>query len=465
MLVLVLVWMYGVFAATGVAGDVKKTGPAAISSSMIDAFKTALTQDGFTVKEWIYGEVDVAQLVCTGALGTGYANNAGGDYLSITNIIQGTRVPSEFQLEPDDAIVIIGQTPPPVAYFSYRSYLFKRHYDGEPVRRTLFASLGDTLNNRVIKTEGTANGGTNPYNQDVIVVSTADRGVDARVKASALTAGFSPNIMNTDIIPSAVVKLGKGKDYDSFAFLNRLSVPEKGHEQELIAYMQNPGATVLYLSQPTQARALDPFPTPALRVRGTGMSEADLMPALEALRKSILNKYPGYIATEFTTQVWITEWLDGIQRKKNILGETRDTSYLRTKADFKLANDPDEFLIVYGVNHQAFGKATYSSFSIYQKDKDLGIKGLNSPDFAENTIDYTPKNEFSPYLYACKVARNCGNDPQCIQIELPEYLQPCAKVDLTEDLFVGFRAYLEPDTAVGPNPAELLYDQVIKFKK
>ena len=467
-LTLALVWVFGTIASTGFAAAVKqtgKTGSAAISSSRIDAFKAALTKDGFTVTEWAYGEVDVAQLVCNSALKTGYANNAGGNYLAITDIIQGTMVPSEFQLEPDDAIVIIGQTPPPVAYFSYRSYLFKRHYDRELARRTLFASLGDTLNNRVIRTEGTTNGNTNPYNQDVIIVSTADRGVDARVKASALTAGFSPDIMNTDVIPASVVKLGKGKDFDSFVFLNRLTVPDKGREQELIDYMQNPGMTVLYLHQSTRAKALDPFPTPGLRVRGTGMSEADLMPALGELRKSILNKYPGYTATEFTTQVWITEWLDGIQRKKNILGETRDTSYLRTTADFKLANDPDEFLIVYGVNHQAFGKATYSSFSIYQKEKDLGIKGLNSPDFAENTIDYTPKNEFSPYLYACKVARNCGNDPQCIQIELPEYLQPCDEVDLTEDLFVGFRAYLEPATAVGPNPSELLYDQVIKFKK
>jgi len=463
---LVLVWMYGTFASTGFAAAVNRTneiGSAAISSSKIDAFKAALNKDGFTVAEWTYGEVDVAQLVCMGALQTGYANNAGGNYLAITNIIQGTMVPSQFQLQPNDAIVIIGRTPPPVAYFSYCSYLFSHHYDGELMPRTIFASLGDTLNNLVIRTEGSATG--NPYNQDVIVVSTADRGIDARVRASALAAEFSPDIINTDVIPSSVVKLGKGRDFDSFVFLNRLSVPAPGHEQELTDYMQHPGMTVLYLSQTSTNTPLNPFPTPPLRVRGTGMSEADLMPALGALRKAILNKYPGYKATEFTTKVWITEWLDGIQRKKNVLAETRDTSYLRTTADFKLADDPDEFLIIFGVNHQAIGKATYSSFSVYQKEKDLGIKGLNSPDFAKYSIGVVPQNAYAPYLYASKVARNCGDDPQCIQIELPEYLQPCTEVDLSKELFVGFRAYLEPPTAVGPNPAELLYDQVIKFKK
>ncbi|MBI5589250.1 MAG: hypothetical protein HY881_02085 [Deltaproteobacteria bacterium] len=462
--VLVFIWLFGTFTAAGFAEIVKRTnetGSATISSSQIDAFKAALGKDGFTVTEWNYGQVDVAQLVCNGAMKTGFANNAGGNYLAITNIIQGKNVPSEYQLQPNDAIVIIGRTPPPVAYFSYRSYLYKRQYDGELAPRTLFASLGDMLNNLVIKTEGTADG--NPYSQDVIVVSTADKGVDTRVRASAQAAGFSPDIINTDVIPSSVVKLGKGRDSDTFAFLNRLTVP--ADEQELTDYMQNPGVTVLYLSQKSSAPPLDPFPTPPLRVRGNGITEADLIPPLEALRKAILDNYSGFKATEFTTKVWITEWLDGIQRKKNVLAETRDTIYLRTTADFWLADDPDEFLIIYGVNHQAFGKATYSSFSVYQKEKDLGVKGLNSPDFAKHSIGIIPQGKYAPYLYAIKVARNCGDDPQCIQIEFPEYLQPCNEVDLDRELFVGFRAYLEPATAVGPNPAELLYDQVIKFKK
>ena len=466
---LVLVWLFGTFASTGLATVIESSNDissAGISTSKIDAFKAALTKDGFTVTEWTYGKVDVARLVCLGALETGYANNAGGNYLAITNNIQGTMVASEFQLAPNDAIVIIGHTPPPVAYFSYRSYLFKRQYEGESVPRTLFASLGDTVNNLAIKTEGTANTNPNPYNQNVFIVSTADRGVDAQVRSLAMGAGFSPDIMNTDIIPSSVVKLGKGSDFDWFVFLNRITLPAYGHVQEFNNYMQNPGTTVLYLSQPSMTTPLDPYPTPMLRVRGTGMTEADLMPSLGELRKAIIDKYPGYEPTEFTTQIWLNEWLDGIQRKENILAEIRDTSYLRTTDDFQLAADnPDEFLIIYGVNHQATGKATYSSFSIYQKDKDLGISAVNSPVFAGSAIDYIPNNDNAPYLYAWKAARNCGNDPQCLKIELPEYLQPCTKVDLNKPLFVGFRAYLEPATAVGPNPAELLYDQVILFKK
>ncbi len=485
---LVLVWLFAMISSAALpvpATSADEIDSAAISSSKIDAFKAALTASGYTVKEWTYGKVDVAKLVCLNALGSGYGNNAGGSYLSITDNSQGVSVASEFQLNPNDAIVLIGHTPPPVAYFSYRSYLFKRQYEGESDRRTLFASLGDTVNNLTIKTEGTLSANTgdtqknnltadaektaaigpDPYNQAVFIVSTADKGVDAQVRTLAMSAGFSPDIMNTDVIPSSVVKLGKGNDFDSFVFLNRITLPAYGHTQELDDYMQNPGMTVLYLSQPSSTTPLDPFPTPLLRVRGTGMTEADLMPSLEELKKAIIDKYPGYVATELTTQVWLNEWLDGIQRKANLLGEIRDTSYLRTTEDFQLKDDPDEFLVIYGVNHQATGKATYSSFVVYQEDKELGVSSVNSPVFTGSAAGYIPNNDNAPYLYAWKAARNCGSDTQCLKIALPDYLQPCDSVDLSQNLFVAFRAYLEPATAVGPNPSELLYDRVIMFKK
>ncbi|MFZ2447246.1 MAG: hypothetical protein WAW37_12885 [Syntrophobacteraceae bacterium] len=462
----VLVWLIVAFASSGPAATDElsaKAVSAGISPTTIDAFKAALAEGGFNIREWGYGEVDVAQLVCSRKLPSGYGNNAGGNYLAITFDIDGVIAPRQFQLRPTDAVVLIGRTPPPVAYFSYRTYLFKHNYEGQPEPQVIFASLGDTLNNLVIKPGGSSG---DPYNKNVVVISTADQGTDARVRSAAMSVGISPNIMNTDVIPSSVVKLGLGPESDKFILLNRLTLPAYGHEQDLIEYMQNPGMTVLHLT-PKQSGAAppDPFPTPVLRVRGTGMTEADLMPSVEKLRQAILAAYPGYQATEFTTQVWINEWLDGIQREVNILGETRDTSYLCTSTNFTLANNVDEFLVVYGVNHQATGKATYSSFSVYQQPKELGISGLNSPGFAGSAADYIPQDSNVPFLYAWKAARNCGDDAKCLKIALPEGLPPCPVVNLNKDLFVGFRAYLEPETAVGPATSEILYDRVIKFTK
>jgi hypothetical protein len=323
--------------------------------------------------------------------------------------------------------------------------------------------------------------GHDPFKRDIIIVITADKGTDARVRAAAKSAGIPSRIMNTDIIPSSVVRMGidkdpmppsgPPKDFDAFVFIHRIFLNE-GLESEFEQYLEDPGARVLHLTQDPQTVKLDPFPMPQVLKRGTGSTEVDLMPSLENLRQGILNSYPEYTATELTTRIWLNEWLDGIQRRENLLAENRDTSYLCSE-NFTLQDSSDEFLIIYGINHEVWGKATYSNFSVYHYDKKLGIVGKHSRDLAESAYDYIPKDPNDPYydpnasyLYAWKVARACSqNDPKCLQIKLPERVQPCNLVDLNKDLFVAFRAYVEPKTKVGPYWYELLYDRVIKFSK
>ncbi len=137
--ILVLLWLSGIFSANvSAAADhsslvINWSGN---SLSKIDSFKTALQNDGFKIQELTYGKVDLSYLVCKGYLKTAFGNNAGGSYLAINN---ANGVADEFQLEPNDAIVLVGRTPPPVAYFSYRSYLFKHQYDGDLIRKEVFA--------------------------------------------------------------------------------------------------------------------------------------------------------------------------------------------------------------------------------------------------------------------------------------------------------------------------------------
>jgi hypothetical protein len=121
-------------------------------------------------------------------------------------------------------------------------------------------------------------------------------------------------------------------------------------------------------------------------------------------------------------------------------------------------------LIVYGINHEAWGKATYSNFSVYNDEKKMGMVGKHSRDLAGSADDYIHDDKNAQYLYAWKVARVCGqNDLKCLQVKLPDRVEPCDRVDLNKDFFVAFRAYLEPSTQVGPYWFELLYDRVIKF--
>ncbi|MBF0550444.1 MAG: hypothetical protein HQK60_07905, partial [Deltaproteobacteria bacterium] len=144
------------------------------------------------------------------------------------------------------------------------------------------------------------------------------------------------------------------------------------------------------------------------------------------------------------------------------LGESRDTVYLRNEGNFNLADD--EFLIVYGVNHEATGKATYSNFSVYDACKACGVAGENSRTLAGSAIDYFAGTSNIPLhvdkLYAWKVARDCKDDVHCTTVPTG----PCpSAIEKNGQMFIGFRAYVEPATKIGPAYTEIIFDRVIRF--
>jgi len=66
----------------------------------------------------------------------------------------------------------------------------------------------------------------------------------------------------------------------------------------------------------------------------------------------------------------------------------RDNNYFQTYPYFKLRSDVDEYVIVYGVNHQRTGETTYASFSVcveptFGIGREIGLGGVNDPRFDE----------------------------------------------------------------------------------
>ena len=401
--------------------------------------------------------------------------------------------PWSFKMRPDEAIVLIGQTPPPMAYFSYQTFLLLRDYEEEGPLKRIFATLGDTSNVLTVQTKGTKR---DPFQQDVIFMSTGDNRIAEQVKRAARKAGIPTKSVNTETLPSSLLRMGVEHESDEFAFIHRMFLPEKGYEQALEDYL-NATQVVFRVSPadpipPTQPP--DPFPTAKLRVRGTGTTEMDLAPAVKELRKAILQRYSGMSTTDYTTGVWLTDGFDGLQRSFpeaiDMLGPTRDAIYLRSTPYLNLSDSPDDFLIVYGANHEATQKATYGNFAIYGNSRPstsqyygqdllVGIKGKHTGQLAGTAVDYLPYNP-SPILsdnvnklYAYKVSRKCKtDDTNCLEItcnivQLPSDPEPkpCSELDLNGDLFVGWRIYLEKETKVGPAFTEILYDRVIKFSR
>jgi hypothetical protein len=437
-----------------------------------ERFQNELQKQGLEVTPWedAFGPIDLVCLVCNEDLTgvpSGYGNNAGAPYQTISDTQYGIRIPREIQLEPYDALVFIGKTPPPAAYFSFTGFVFSR-YDGEgKERKVIFSSIGDTINPYRINTLS----GKPPFDKDIMIVITADRGTDQRIRKAAKKAGIQQAMMNTMVVPSSVVKLGKNEEADTMVFLQRIFLPEDQGELDKYMSTANEWAKVFYVTYPDKHHALDPYPAPEMKVRGTGKTEVDLMPALDKLEAAILAANPGYQADKLQSGIWLDEWLDGFQRGTNLLGECRDTSYLRTE-DFKLTPNPNDFLIVFGINHEQTGKATYSNFSLYHSIKELGLAGKHSRQFNGTADQYNlgQYQDKAKYLYAFKVARDCGGLPEdeCLQVDkIPVssscFTSDCPSISLDDDLFLAFRAYVEPKTGVGPYWYEILWDRAIHF--
>ena len=453
-----------------------------VSSGDIDAFHSSLENSDFTLKLAPFVHVDLIKLYEAGKLANAAGNNASAPYrgvfgavpdnvkikdvnqlsnaqemvdnwlYNIPGLIQG------WQLNPDEAVVLVTKTPPECAYFSYCGFIFYKYNEKDQQRKWVWTSYNDPLNNLTIKTSGTPNGAKgNPFNQDTIIIVTADKGTDQRIRSAAVSAGYSADIINTYVIPSSMVKLGTGPEYDTIVLGQRMALfADEKAGQEYV----NAVSAAIRVTPKSQVK-LDPFPAPELRVRGTGMTEVDLQPALDELRRAILAKYNDLSANEFETSVWLPESYEAVQTETYVAGESRDTVYLRCDT-LTLGDDPDEFAIVYGVNHAASGKATYANCNFYGEAGWNGVAGIYNTEHVGSAEEYLPGNPLAKYLYVCKFARNCGSEKTCVAVPA---VPKAHGVELDEPAFIGFRAYMEPATKVGPAYTELLYDQVIKFNK
>jgi hypothetical protein len=463
----------------------------------VDAFQQALETDGFTVQKGELGWWDLIGLYDKGLIPSVYGNNPTTRYLGYfvppapghkvdprlseqakALGLSGKTAPF-WNLRPDEAIVFVGRTPPECRFFNFEVDLSTRRYENET--RWLFANLGDPINLDTINTEGTQNGlSGNPFNQTTVIITTPDRGINQRIRAAALSAGYSGAIINTHVLPSTMLNLGLENGSDTFTeFIRPALFKDK---QAGDNYVNNTPAIVFRIT-PNKSTELDPYNVPETRVRGTGKTEFDLWDDLEALRKAILNKYNESTARELPTSMWVGEGNDAIQRRINVIGPNNDACYLWTANQsvssptpflfntsqyypflrdpaITLGNDTNEFIIVYGINHVATGKATYSNFAIYGADIWNGIKAITDVDFNGTAEEYLPDNPNAKYLYVYKIARNCDGDPHC-------YAVPTGPggygIRLDQPLFIGFRIYHEKATKTAPSYSEIIYDRAIKF--
>ena len=442
---------------------------------MLTAFRQELQRDGFSLLDFEAREATVLRDFCDGKIPSAWGINKAASHLLIQPKPGLPRIPGElaepstaFQLRPNEAIVVVGMTPPLAKYFSFQPFVFTKVFPQfnvfhQPLgRQQVWASITDALNNATVHTVGPS-----PFNAPMALILTPDQGTDGRIRAALRSAGYPAAIINTLVVPAPMVSLGVGANADQFTLTMRMAqwaVPAAGEQ-----YVANPPLTVLRVT-PGGSQPLNPFPAPGLRVRGTGQTEMGLMSKMDQLRQGILQANPGLYATDYRTYVVAYDGYHYIQSAANAQGDTRDALYL-SAGSFNayglhdpITLDNDEFLVVYGVNHVATGKAAYVGITVYaDPDVIMTVGGVDDFQLPGTASRYLPGDPAANLLYAYKIARNCGNEPNCAPLAVVEPNCPAFDFNTSVQLDVLFRAYLEPATKIGPAFTEILYDRVTKF--
>lgn len=462
-----------------------------------DSLQQSLKQAGFHVQTGVFASVDFFKLYQEKIVTSCNGNNADNPYFACAMPLSPGQTCQDyleispghylsFRLRPNEAIVLVGKTPPEVKYFSYFAFLSTRFSDdvrdpqstppieiklmktkpvvySEGPRDIIFGGLGDTLNRLSLSTPGTP-GATagNPFEQPVVLIFTASQEINEMAREAALAAGYPDSAINNGIIPIDFVKMGVDEGDDTFSIGHRISknpTDQAAFEQ----YIKDPGISVFRITGPLNPAAKY-FPVPKLTPRGDGRTELSFWNPLHSLRQAILDKYQAdYIPVELQTNIWLNESYEAIQQNLDNLGESRDTTYLGTD-NFILP--ADAFAIAFGVNHARTGKCSYSNIVVYGEKWDNGVVSVADDEFAGSANDFID-GAASEYLYAWKFTYDNRQNGQSHCTVIPTDLTPGLLkpyyVEAGDYIYLGFRAYLEPTTKVGPAWHELLFDRVIVF--
>lgn len=469
------------------------------------AFVAALDRAGFTVQGGSTGIGDPVYAVAEHFMDSCSGFNAGQYYKRfVLPPHPGVNGPLEdvFRLAPDEAVVYVGKTPPQADYFSFCAFLWSRQHPDScmPTGDWLFASVGDPLNNALIKTEGRGN----PFQKNTVVVVTADEGVYERIRDAAVSANLPASMINVLVLPSSALRLGMEPDKDElFVLIRSANFVSKAQERR---YLEDEAWAKVFRVTPRVDPELRPFAPPPWRERAW-IPEEELVPGitagLERLEAAIMAQTPHVQARPLESVRWFHDSMDVLADdpalpayRQFVAGESSDTPYLRSAEDgepagFVLGND--DVVIAFGVNHTATGLATYSSLGVYG-DWALnhcpplpgdplfwygagdriwnGVVGMTNHKFTGSADEYIPGDPMAPYLYAVRVvrkARAAARDPYSVIVpdnedsEVGPPFYPDA-IGLDKPAFIGYRAYLNPATGSGPAYADMIYDRAIWFR-
>ncbi|EWM25225.1 hypothetical protein Naga_100089g2 [Nannochloropsis gaditana] len=397
-----------------------------------------------------------------------------------------------FTLGPRDAIVWLGCTPPPAAYFSIRSYVAFRF---SPSVWFPAAELGDPANHMTLNSTG---GPEDPFEKTTMVFSTGDRETARHVKRAFAKAGFPRGSSNLDVIPAELARFRERQETafwvqdksDAFAWQFRVSQFEDPEAAE--AYFDQTWPVYFLRARPEyEKRGAKPIPRPEARPRGTGQDEAYLHPSLDKLEEEIIVAYaskgsklsyrfpmdhivpdiercltdPQYAPIFKPVPAWhfpgwpSCDWFSADALYTG-LPDTTDLSALTFPTN--------RTFVVMGVNQPRLQKSIYSNLmltAVAHFEDPAHSVNLTATELQGSASMFAPELEYSDDVWAYSFSRDCASGQ--LGLGGPLYCRTVtpSMINETEFLFVVERKYLELATKTGPAPAEVMPPLVLVFDK
>ncbi len=425
----------------------------------------ALNDSGFTVQQGEINKMNPVNFCIARYTPNANGNNASYPYLGIQIPPSPGRdsifyIPITFTLNEDEAMVMLGKTPPECLYFSYRSYLMNRMYDfpSSTTRTKINASLGESNSLYRMREDLSLD---SMFNRKFALIMAADSLVAMQIKSTILASApaISAKDIYFDIIPNGIFKFGNKPQADWASFLHRISLFKNITDQN--NYINNPPLEIMRITpkQPTQ-RVF--FRTPSFLSRTSGHNEFSLIPDVELLEKGIYNAYhKTHEIIWLQPSPWAIEGYTAIQERADALGDIHDALYITT-SDFQFREN--DIALVYGVNHKMTGQATYTNVNIYGKKYLNGFGGFTNFDMEKSARRYMADTLKADKLYAYSLSRHPVPGNPYNYIVPSDTNRILQGINVNDTAFIAFRLYVNPNTKIGPDPLEVILDRTVLLR-
>ena len=424
----------------------------------------------------------------------------------ITDENKNTTLYRAWRLRQDEAMVFIGLTPPKCKYFSFRSYIGRRDVkkcgkigkvltklkdlkSKEDIDRfTVFASLGDSINNFRILTTGSDENPevNNQFEQLTVLITTANKTMAANLKsqieAILVQNRIKPDIINIDGLSTKIpLYMGHDRDSDEFIMFLRSAFFDSQDAKE--AFLSSPTAVILRIL-PNEELVADAFDVPVLLNKKSSYTEKPLKDNLDKLVKAVskefkTKKFRNAAAEEFKRIQIKTrklknfkfEGLDCLKYSIPCLGDNRDAEYFISE-QYDIPESKKGSIMVVGINHSIAGPFVYSSLTLQNQQKLLGVFSVKDTQL-KGSVQYYFKDKELPIpkedqdkFYVAMFSRSCEEaNPFCFEIPMPDIDAGKLGIDPDDKFLFAERVYVNKETFVGPEGDDLVTPYTIDLRE